>query len=744
MKVEELILDGFKSYATRTVISGWDSSFNCITGFNGSGKSNILDAICFVLGITTMSTVRAQNLQDLIYKRGQAGVTKASVTIVFDNSDASKGPIGFEDQAKISVTRQIVLGGTSKFLINGHRAQQQTVQHLFQSVQLNINNPNFLIMQGRITKVLNMKSTETLALIEEAAGTRMFEERREKAIKTMSKKEKKVEEILELLQEEIEPKLENLRNEKRTFLDYQQTQSNLERMEKLVCAHDYIKFSANVESFEQQLNAKNLKLEDTEKAIEKSKNEIKHLEDEIETLRLQKEDQIQKGGRFQALEKKVKEISQELARLNTLIELKSLTISEEVSKKCDLENTITNLESQVSNGQEAFNNAKKNYDEAKKELEVLNDDISKREELLRSLQTGVSSKEGSEGGYANQLQEARNKMSQAQTRVGQAQVRVSHLQNLIAQDESKTAKAQSQVSQIRKDLENKNVEFERLKSAMEEEGWQRGKLENLKVKEKLLTEQIREMSKQLEVLKKKVSNIEFHYSKPSPSFNPSSVKGLVAQLFKLDKKNYNGATALEVCAGGRLFHVVVDTDASASELLQKGQLKRRVTIIPLNKIAANRLSVEKLNAAKVLSPGKVELALNLIAFEPSMMAAMEFVFGSTLICQDAESAKKVTFDPNVRTKSVTIQGDVYDPLGTLSGGSNNNSRDDILLITLQKYNELNTKITDLKAEFVDIQKEINLENDLMIRCKDIKRQMDLKEHEIKLATQELEVDQAPR
>lgn len=63
MKVIELIIDGFKSYAVRTVISGWDESFNSITGLNGSGKSNILDAICFVLGITSMSTVRAQNIQ---------------------------------------------------------------------------------------------------------------------------------------------------------------------------------------------------------------------------------------------------------------------------------------------------------------------------------------------------------------------------------------------------------------------------------------------------------------------------------------------------------------------------------------------------------------------------------------------------------------------------------------------------------------------------------------------------------
>ncbi|KAK3092224.1 Structural maintenance of chromosomes protein 2, partial [Teratosphaeriaceae sp. CCFEE 6253] len=136
--------------------------------------SNILDAICFCLGIGRFELLRANGgASDLIYKRGQAGITKASVTLVFDNSDKPKSPIGFEDYASISVTRQIVLqGGASKYLINGHRAQQQTVQNMFQSVHLNINNPNFLIMQGRITKVLNMKAAEILGMVEEAAGTR--------------------------------------------------------------------------------------------------------------------------------------------------------------------------------------------------------------------------------------------------------------------------------------------------------------------------------------------------------------------------------------------------------------------------------------------------------------------------------------------------------------------------------------------------------------------------------------------
>jgi structural maintenance of chromosome 2 len=113
--------------------------------------------------------MRAQNQQDLIYKRGQAGITKASVTIVFDNSDRENSPPGMENYAQITVTRQvrsiitrlpalnvslqIALPNISKYLLNGHKAQQNIIQTIFQSVQLNINNPNFLIMQGRITKV---------------------------------------------------------------------------------------------------------------------------------------------------------------------------------------------------------------------------------------------------------------------------------------------------------------------------------------------------------------------------------------------------------------------------------------------------------------------------------------------------------------------------------------------------------------------------------------------------------------
>ena len=117
MHIKQVILDGFKSYARRTVVGPFDKRFNAITGLNGSGKSNVLDSICFVLGISKLAQVRVESLQGLVYKNGQAGITKASVTIVFDNSDPKGSPIGYEDFKEITVCRQIVIGGKNKYMI---------------------------------------------------------------------------------------------------------------------------------------------------------------------------------------------------------------------------------------------------------------------------------------------------------------------------------------------------------------------------------------------------------------------------------------------------------------------------------------------------------------------------------------------------------------------------------------------------------------------------------------------------
>jgi structural maintenance of chromosome 2 len=197
------------------------------------------------------------SLQELVYKNGQAGITKASVAIVFDNRDKETSPYSYRTNDEITVTRQVhtqseqkvagpdlirfqvVVGGRNKYLINGFQAQQSQVQTLFHSVGLNVNNPHFLIMQGRITKVLNMKPHEILQLLEEAAGTRMFETKKEAAMKTMEKKEQKMAEIQKVLDEDIRPTLERLREDRTTYLEFTDTQAEIEKLQRVLMAVDF-------------------------------------------------------------------------------------------------------------------------------------------------------------------------------------------------------------------------------------------------------------------------------------------------------------------------------------------------------------------------------------------------------------------------------------------------------------------------------------------------------------------------
>lgn len=514
------------------------------------------------------------------------------MTIVFDNQDKKKSPIGFEEYHQISVTRQIVLGGTSKYLINGHRAQQHTVQNLFQSVQLNINNPNFLIMQGRITKVLNMKPVEILSMIEEAAGTRMFEDRRDKAFKTMAKKEMKVQEITSLLQEEIDPKLEKLRQEKRAFLDFQQAQGDFERMTKLVIAYDYVGNKEKIRQASQDLDSKQRRASDLDESASMLRNEITYLQEDIRKVKAERDQELRKGGRFQALEDQVKSHSHELVRLSTTIELKSPNISEEEARRKEIERNLQSLEKQLAGKTKDCEKAQQHHEVAHSELQKQIEEVEQKEELLQSLQTGIASREGQESGYQGQLQAARRRVSEATIEQEQAKLKIAHLEKRIREEEPQTKKAKKQNAEFLNELEALKDHARKLEAQLVKLGFDPVKEEGSQQQEAILQKRIRELEDQADGVKRRVSNIDFSYSDPTPEFDRSKVKGLIAQLFTLERRHSHASTALEICAGGRLYNVVVDSGETGAEILQKGRLKKRVTIIPLNKISALKTSAE--------------------------------------------------------------------------------------------------------------------------------------------------------
>uniref|UniRef100_M4BZ72 RecF/RecN/SMC N-terminal domain-containing protein n=1 Tax=Hyaloperonospora arabidopsidis (strain Emoy2) TaxID=559515 RepID=M4BZ72_HYAAE len=429
MHIEEIILDGFKSYATRTVISGFDPRFNAITGLNGSGKSNVLDAICFVLGITNLSQVRANNLQELVYKQGQAGVTKASVTIVFNNQDAKASPVGYEQYEQMSVARQVVIGGRNKYLINGHTAQVSQVQNLFHSVQLNVNNPHFLIMQGRITKVLNMKPPEILGMIEEAAGTRMYENKKLAALKTMTKKEKKVEEINSILANEITPTLEKLRAEKTHYLKWAANNTEMERLQRFCVAFDYQKAQDALKNTAQHVE----KMQQAQRALKEEEGhierEIEEVEDEVEVLQQQRDKEM--GKEFQQLKDNVEKIGKDVVKFTTKLEHCKASIKQQVSalagvneQQAETEETMSKLATDIEKAKEKVTRFEEMY--TAKQTEA--NDYQRQ---IQALNAGMEQSGQSDESLSERLVSKQRELQENNTAIKQINLKLKHMEESI-------------------------------------------------------------------------------------------------------------------------------------------------------------------------------------------------------------------------------------------------------------------------------------------------------------------------
>ncbi|VEU22070.1 DEKNAAC103086 [Brettanomyces naardenensis] len=728
MHVEELVIDGFKSYAVRTVISGWDPQFNAITGLNGSGKSNILDAVCFVLGINNTSNLRAQNLQDLIYKRGQAGVTKASVTITFDNTDKSKSPIGFEQYSKISVTRQIVLGGTSKYLINGHKAQQIQVLNLFQSVQLNINHPNFLIMQGKITKMLNMKPTEILGLIEEAAGTKMYEWQREKAEKTMKKKNLKLQTTENLLREEVEPKLRHLREQKRIVLEYQEVQAELETLSKAVGAHDYKRYSESISENGELLQAAEAEIASNEEEVKELNREIEKLESDVEDMKRRRQEESSKSSLIKDLEDDENSLTNEITRLTTAREIKKQSLVEQQEKIKQGKDNLTHMRETVSKTGKSHQELEDAFTREKAEVEHIKEVLRGKEDLLSTLSTGISSKGSTDGGYISHLQAANKKVSDTKIEIEKNKMRIGHLQSELESNRAKITARQEDIVRLKEELSKRKRNCEVLQLKMAKIGFDMDRFQELKTKDRDLQRLLSQANNRYHDFHRQNPSFEFSYERPSAQFDPRSVKGLAGELFNLPESNSKAATALEVCAGGRLFNVVVDTQHTGAELLEHGKLRKRVTLIPLNKIHSKVLDPRKVSAAKSVGSDKVDLALNLIEYSGDFKKAMEFIFGNRLICEDAETAKKVTFNPQIHAGSVTLEGDYYDPEGRLSGGSRRNTSS--MLMKFRQHRELKASVDSLQEQLQSVREELQKQSQLSVQTEPIQHDLQVEQYEV--------------
>lgn len=734
MHIKSVILEGFKSYAQRTEVNGFDPLFNAITGLNGSGKSNILDSICFLLGISNLSQVRASNLQDLVYKNGQAGITKALVSITFDNSDKKQSPLGFEVHDEITVTRQVVIGGRNKYLINGVNANNTRVYDLFCSVGLNVNNPHFLIMQGRITKVMNMKPPEILSMIEEAAGTRMYEYKKQNAQRTIEKKEAKLREIKTILEEEITPTIQKLKEERSSYLEYQKLLREIEHLSRLYIAYQFLLAEDTKERSAEALKEMQDKIKKLQEEVSENDKKIKALSHEIEELENRKDKEV--GGILRSLEDALTEAQRVNTKSQSAFDFKKKNLASEENKRKELEkNMVEDSKTLAAKEKEV----KKITDGLSALQEASNKDaeaLAIAQQHFNAVSAGLSSNEdGAEATLAGQMMACKNDISKTQTEAKQAQMKLKHAQQELKTKQTEIKKMDSGYRKDQEALEAVKKLKEKLETEMKRLNYEENKEESLLERRRQLSRDISRLKETEEALLARFPNLRFAYRDPEKNWNRSCVKGLVASLISV--KDTSATTALELVAGDRLYNVVVDTEVTGKKLLEKGELKRRYTIIPLNKISSRCITPETLRIAQnLVGPNNVHVALSLVEYKPELQKAMEFVFGMTFVCDNMDNAKKVAFDKRIMTRTVTLGGDVFDPHGTLSGGARSQATS--ILMKFQELKDVQDELRTKENELQALEEELaNLKNTAE-KYRHLKQQWEMKAEEVDLLQTKLQ------
>ncbi|KAL1160169.1 hypothetical protein V6Z11_A07G049500 [Gossypium hirsutum] len=726
MYIKEICLEGFKSYASRTLVPGFDPFFNSITGLNGSGKSNILGSICFVLGITNLQQVRAANLQELVYKQGQAGITKATVSIIFDNSDRSRSPLGYEEHSEITVTRQIVVGGRNKYLINGKLAQPSQVQNLFHSVQLNVNNPYFVIMQGRITKVLNMKPPEILSMLEEASGTRMYETKTEFVLKTLDKKQSKVDEINKLLDEEILPALEKLRKERMQYVQWSNGNVELDRLKRFCVAYDYVEAKRIRDSAVGEVQRLKAKITEIDNDTERVKVEIQDMETNISKLTAEQEANL--GGEVKALSDEVDSLSKKLVQEVSVLNSKEDTLKGEKENAEKIIHYIEVLKQSIEEKAVAVQKSKEGAADLKKRVEDLSKSFKEHEKEYQAIVAGKNSG-NEEKCLADQLGDAKVAVGAAETELKQLRTKISHCGKELEEKRHQLMSKRDEALEVENELNSRRKDLEKVKIELESLPHKEGQMETLQKDCAIKLDLIQKLKDTVQDLSAQLANVQFTYCDPVKNFDRSKVKGVVVKLIKV--KDSSAMAALEVSAGGKLFNVVVDTENTGKQLLQNGDLRRRVTIIPLKKIQPSTVHPRVHQAAmKLVGKENAKLALSLVGYDEELESAMEYVFGATFVCKTTDAATEVAFNREIRAPSVTLEGDIFQPSGLLTGGSRRGGGD--LLRQLHDLAECESKLAGHQKRLSEIEMKIADLQPLQKRFMHLKAQLELKTHDLSL------------
>ncbi|KAL2002383.1 hypothetical protein VTN02DRAFT_51 [Thermoascus thermophilus] len=658
MYIKQIIIQGFKSYKDQTVIEPFSPKHNVIVGRNGSGKSNFFAAIRFILGDAYTQMGREER-QALLHEGSGSAVMSAYVEVIFDNSD-DRFPTG---KPELVLRRTIGLK-KDEYTLDRKNATKADVMNLLESAGFSRSNPYYIVPQGRVTTLTNMKDSERLNLLKEVAGTQVYEARRAESLRIMNETNNKRAKIDELL-DYINERLSELEEEKDELRNFQEKDRERRCLEYTIYSREQAEIAAALEALEGQ---RQTGVEDTdvnrenfiqgEKEMAQIDAQIAECKQQIEFLKVDKaqlEDERRETSRL---------LAQVELQAKALSDGQSAALQSKARHDADLKSVqaaIKEREAELAELIPRFNAEKEQEDNIKAQLDEAE---TSRQRLY--------AKQGRNSRFRNKSE--RDKWLQKEIRDTYTSIStVKAVKMQTAEDikelENEIAALEPEVEALRKQIEGRGDTMQSMDQQVQAAKDERDRLmdqrKELWREEARLDSVLSNASQEVDRAERNLSQMMDHNTsrgiaavrRIKRQYNLEGVYGTLAELFDVNDRY---RTAVEVTAGQSLFHYVVDTDETATKVLEILQKERsgRVTFMPLNRLKPRLVNMPKASDTIPM--------IEKLQFDPAYEKAFQHVFGKTIICPNLQVASQYARSHGVN--AITPEGDRSDKRGALTGG----------------------------------------------------------------------------
>ena len=739
MYLKRLEMQGFKSFADKTVIELMPG-ITSVIGPNGSGKSNIADCIKWILGEQSMKSLRGAKTQDVIFagtqNRKSLGFAEAS--LIFDNTDGTL-PIEYSE---VTITRKIYRSGETGYYINKAPCRLKDVVELFMDTGIGRDGYS-IIGQGKIDEILSNKSEDRRHIFEEAAGIVKYRTRKEESEKKLEQTKLNVLRINDIITE-IEGNLEPLQQQSDKAKQYLNLKEELKNIEVGLFLYnieknkkDLEETSKNEEIMRANLNLEEGKLEKIRIQKEEIKSEIDEITNKIEQMQnigFESQKQIEQyNSNINVAKNKIqsnKEISErnkaEILELQKKIDGLREDIEQKESRKINLKQNKESFEKELKEKEEELEKLTKKLSSKELEIEEIKKRVETSTDRKYEMQAEISKKQANIENYEKRQKQLKQEISSQILEIDRIKIKKEDIEkefNIIENNRNKVLKELENNEKQRNEITIKLKQFDEQINNLTNELRMKTSRHNFLV----------ETEKEKEGYIKSVKQLLLDCEK-NKELN-KGMYGVIANLIAVPKEY---ETAIEMALGASLQNIVTETEQDAKKLIEylRANNLGRASFLPISSVKG-----KKLEAIKGKKVGVIGIASDLINFDKKYEQIILNLLGRTVIVDNMQNAINLSKENNNTFRIITLEGDIINVSGSMTGGSIAKKTVNILGRS-KEIEQLKQEIEKIKNKIEKIEKERqeyeNSSEDILEETENLSKQ--LQEIEITYATEKQKLE----